>query len=182
MDPTPIAWTKPPRQDARSRNKSKEKEEKEAGVRGGGEEGGDDEGGPHRRKRGVLGCRRRVEFPGRAATCSTRCRELWRKHLQVRRNRRCLLRLVVSCGIDTASSLTRAVQRRASVCSSGSCARGGCKERRRFWLCDHEPREGCEASMTRQLLTTECSSSRPHPSFSVLMDPYGEWCACSWWK
>eukprot|EP00903_Cladosiphon_okamuranus_P015959 g14741.t1 len=87
VDPTPVAWTKPPRQDARSRNKAKEKEAKEDMQRegdvreGAGEEGGD-EGGPHRRKRGVLGCRRRVEFPGRGATCSTKCRELWRRHLQ----------------------------------------------------------------------------------------------------
>lgn len=88
VDPTPIAWTKPPRQDAKSWNKTKEKgakekEEREGDMQqSGGEEGGD-EGGPHRRKRGVLGCRRRVEFPGRAATCSTKCRELWRRHLQV---------------------------------------------------------------------------------------------------
>lgn len=95
VDPTPIAWAKPPRQDAKSWNKAKEKEarereeEKERGARreAGGEEEEEEEGGgergPHRRKRGVLGCRRRVEFPGRAATCSTKCRELWRRHLQV---------------------------------------------------------------------------------------------------
>ena len=89
VDPTPIAWTKPPRQDAKSwkrtqEKEAKEKEERERDSRQGGAEEGEDEGGAHRRKRGVLGCRRRVEFPGRAATCSTKCRELWRRHLQVR--------------------------------------------------------------------------------------------------
>eukprot|EP00752_Nemacystus_decipiens_P007935 g7089.t1 len=79
VDPTPIAWTKPRRQDAKGSIKAKGKEERERHGEGG--EGGD-EGGPHRRKRGILGGRRRVEFPGEAAACSTKCRELWRRHLQ----------------------------------------------------------------------------------------------------
>ncbi|CAN0265639.1 unnamed protein product, partial [Ectocarpus sp. 13 AM-2016] len=73
VDPTPIAWVKPSRKDPRARSKKEEE---------GREEGGG--GGAHMRKRGVLGARRRVEFPGREATCSTKCRELWRRHLQER--------------------------------------------------------------------------------------------------
>lgn len=88
VDPTPIAWTKPLRQGAGNWNKSKTNEREEQGrtFREGEEAEEEEDGGdsgPHRRKRGVLGCRRRVKFPGRAATCSTRCRELWRRHLQV---------------------------------------------------------------------------------------------------
>ncbi|CAN0275036.1 unnamed protein product, partial [Laminaria digitata] len=90
VDPTPIPWVKPQQPLA---GWQKEKEEKRqaaaaAGVGGKGEGSGEGEGGeggvpePHRRKRGVLGCRQRVVFPGREATCSTKCRDLWRRHLQ----------------------------------------------------------------------------------------------------
>ncbi|CAM9600082.1 unnamed protein product [Pylaiella littoralis] len=95
VDPTPIEWAKSPRQDARAWKKAKEAKEaeeretekrtQERKQRGEGEEDEEEEEkGPHRRKRGVLGARRRVEFPGREATCSTKCRELWRRHLQER--------------------------------------------------------------------------------------------------
>lgn len=65
VDPKPVPWETPTRS--------------KAGGEGRGEAGG------HRRKRGVLGCRRRVTFPGGGVkTSSPTCRDLWRKHLQVR--------------------------------------------------------------------------------------------------
>jgi len=95
VDPTPIEWTKPTRQDAKNWSNSKERRAKESAEKD--RQGGGDEGGVHRRKRGLIGGRRRVEFPGRAATCSTKCRELWRRHLQVNGQNPLLWFVLVQC-------------------------------------------------------------------------------------
>lgn len=91
VDPTPIPWTKPSldklsSQDRRKKQNAKgvdneENESKIEEAEAEGREGGHEEG--HRRKRGVLGARQRVVFPGRTIVTKTKCRDLWRKHLQV---------------------------------------------------------------------------------------------------
>lgn len=85
VDTMPIPWTKPAHFSQPPRAKRSRNDTKEAGEEGA-EEGGEGEEGEeyHRRKRGVLGCRRKVVFQGRAATCSTKAKDLWRRHLQVR--------------------------------------------------------------------------------------------------
>lgn len=64
VDPKPVPWETPTRSKAEGEGRG--------------------EAGGHRRKKGVLGCRRRVAFPGGVKTSLTTCRDLWRKHLQVR--------------------------------------------------------------------------------------------------
>lgn len=76
VDVKPIPWTKPPPSPA-----TKKKRPRDDAASPGGED--EEDGGYHRRKKGVLGCRRKVEFGGREATCSTKAKDLWRRHLKV---------------------------------------------------------------------------------------------------